>query len=379
MELRNYRSIESARVDLAPFTLIVGPNGSGKSNFADALVFGRDVGIDAVTAIDRRGGIVGLRRWQRTKPCDVTVDIRISEKRGDLDRDYARHQFTIHSGNAGRWSFRRELIEARAGGSLQFEISREGGTVKASESVKFPMPRVRDTTSLMLLVKQLGPFRRRPALARVHRVRLNPDAMRVPQVATENARLDESGTNIATAFRKVANLQQAVVEPMKRIIPGLEDIAVEPIGRHLSLRFMQRQGGGQLAPFSAWEMSEGALRALGILVAARQMLRDELLIIEEPEVNVHPGAARLVFEVLKDASTRGAVLVTTHSPDLLDAARDEEILVCKYEDGVTRIGPLADAQRDVIRDGLFSIAELMRSEPLRIAGESPSGMPGKLP
>ena len=79
----------------------------------------------------------------------------------------------------------------------------------------------------------------------------------------------------------------------------------------------------------------------GILVAAQQMTPDELLIIEEPEVSIHVGAAQLLFDVLKDASRRGAVLVTTHSADLLDAARDEEILVCSYRDGVTKIGPLA--------------------------------------
>jgi type I restriction enzyme M protein len=63
--------------------------------------------------------------------------------------------------------------------------------------------------------------------------------------------------------------------------------------------------------------------------------------------------------------------VTTHSADLLDAARDEEILVCDYRAGLTRIGELAAAQRAVVRDGLFSVAELMRSEPLRIEGQAP--------
>jgi type I restriction enzyme M protein len=55
VELRNYRSIEDVSVDLAPFTVLVGPNGSGKSNFADALVFAREVATDAATAVDKRG------------------------------------------------------------------------------------------------------------------------------------------------------------------------------------------------------------------------------------------------------------------------------------------------------------------------------------
>jgi type I restriction enzyme M protein len=99
------------------------------------------------------------------------------------------------------------------------------------------------------------------------------------------------------------------------------------------------------------------------------MLRDELLIIEEPGVSIHAGAATLLFEVLKSASLKGSVLVTTHSADLLDAARDEEILVCQYLDGITQVGPLATSQRNLVREGLFSLAEIMRAEPLRIEGE----------
>jgi type I restriction enzyme M protein len=71
------------------------------------------------------------------------------------------------------------------------------------------------------------------------------------------------------------------------------------------------------------------------------------------------------------------VLLTTHSADLLDKAKDEEILVCSYREGVTNIGPLARAQRQVVRDGLFSLAELMRSEPLRIEGHEDRALPAR--
>jgi type I restriction enzyme M protein len=120
------------------------------------------------------------------------------------------------------------------------------------------------------------------------------------------------------------------------------------------------------------ELSDGSLRALGILVACRQVQQNSLLIIEEPEVHLHPGATVVLFEALKQASQRGAVLITTHSPELLDAAKDEEILVCDYRSGRTRIGPLDTEQRQIVREGLFSAAELMRTTPLRIEGDAPT-------
>ncbi|WP_437578530.1 N-6 DNA methylase [Sorangium sp. So ce887] len=384
VELRNYRSIAEASVELAPFTVLVGPNGSGKSNFADAIVFARDVATDAATAVERRGGLAGIRRWQPAEENDRTevhVDVRAATSRAALETDYLRHRFTIRAKGDGLWAFRSETIERFVRGApvLWVERTPEGLEVEtasgtrlvSSESAYMPS----ETASAMVFARQLVEFATATALRNVTRIRLDAEAMRKPQVATENTRLDESGNNIAVALRSLdAEGQARVLAAMQQIVPGLLRIAVEAFDRFLLLKFEQRQPGGHVARFSASEMSDGALRALGILVAAQQMTGDELVIIEEPEVAIHVGAAQLLFDVLKDASTRGSLLITTHSADLLDAAREEEILVCSYRDGVTQIGPLSSAQRDVVRQGLFSVAELMRSEPLRIEGEEPASV-----
>ncbi len=379
VELRNYRSIEHVKVDLAPFTLLVGPNGSGKSNFADALVFVRDVATDAETAVERRGGIADIRRWRPTKPADVAIDVRAAPSQAALELSYLRHQFTIHSGREGKWSFRREHVEAKGAPETQFSLKRDQNKLTVDPSSPKDIANISsrsravvlsEKASAMVLARQLTVFSGSGALRKVRRVHLNPEAMRQPQPATENTRLDETGKNIAPAYGSLKpSAKEEVVAAMRKIVPGLSTIDVEPLDRFLLLKFVQHQRGDERATFSASAMSEGALRALGILVAAQQITADELLIIEEPEIAIHVGAAQLLFDVLKRASRRGAVLVTTHSADLLDAAKDEEILVCAYRDGVTKIGPLASEQRAVVKDGLFSVSELMRSEPLRIEGE----------
>jgi type I restriction enzyme M protein len=233
---------------------------------------------------------------------------------------------------------------------------------------------IADTASVMTIARSF-PYvspRLRRGLFGVSRYRLAPDEMRKPQLVSESTRLSEDGTNIATALRVLHedDAFDAVLGPMRKIVPGLRDIRHVPAGRHVMLEFQQEQGGG-IATFTASEISEGALRALGVIVAARQMQKDELLIIEQPEANIHAGAANLIFDVPKQASQRGSVLITTHSPELLDAACDEDIVVCKYEDGVTRLGPLDSGQRELVKAGLFKLAELMRAEPLRIEGDPP--------
>jgi type I restriction enzyme M protein len=366
VEIRNYRSIEHADVKLAPFTLVVGPNGSGKSNFADALVFARDIASDASTAIEKRGGISGVRRWRPSKPTDVAIDLRAAAKENELETDYVRHMFKIHSGAQGSYSFAEEKIEVTSGRRPRVELRRAGDTLQKLNVGKIPS--VQETASAMVVAAQLEGFEPTSALRNVRRYRLSPDEMRQPQLSSERARLEENGANIAVAIRDVrkAGRLEDLIRAMRKIVTGLKDVDVQQVGRYLNLRFKQEQEEGLVADFNATEMSEGALRALGIVVATLQMMPDELLIIEEPEVSIHVGAAAVLFDVLKEASELGAVLVTTHSADLLDAARDEEILVCDYQNGITTIGPLATAQRRVVREGLFSVAELMRSEPLRI-------------
>jgi predicted ATPase len=378
IEIGNFRSIERATVLLAPFSIVVGPNGSGKSNFADALVFARDVALDATTALSNRGGIAGVRRWRPSKPTDVSIDLRAAVSQDALEGSYVRHQFKIHSGKAGDWHFSQEEIEVVHDGEARARWQRRAQKLTG---VAPPGSAPSPTASAMVLARQIKAFAQTSALRNVRRYRLNPDEMRKPQLAAEDTRLSETGDNIAMAVRSIGTGKglKALLEPMRKIVPGLTHIYSEQLGRYIVLRFKQEQGDA-VAEFNATEMSEGALRALGIVVATHQMESDELLIVEEPEVSIHSGAAELLFDLLKEASQRGAVLVTTHSADLLDKAKDEEILVCSYRDGATKIGPLAKQQREVVRQGLFSLAELMRSEPLRIEGdEQAANRPRKPP
>ena len=88
--------------------------------------------------------------------------------------------------------------------------------------------------------------------------------------------------------------------------------------------------------------------------------------IEEPESALHPAAARVLTEVLIEASERVQVVVTSHSADLLD--RDtiplESILAVIAEDGETRLAQLDGTGRTMLRDHLFTAGELLRLDQL---------------
>jgi predicted ATPase len=143
------------------------------------------------------------------------------------------------------------------------------------------------------------------------------------------------------------------------------------VGPKETLEFRQQVRGAQHPwRFLAGNMSDGTLRALGVLVALFQgngSTGRRLIGIEEPEIALHPAAAGILTDALRDASEQAQILVTSHSPDLLDndAIPAESILAVLSEHGETRVGPLDEAGRSVLRDHLYTAGELLRMDQLR--------------
>jgi hypothetical protein len=88
--------------------------------------------------------------------------------------------------------------------------------------------------------------------------------------------------------------------------------------------------------------------------------------IEEPEHALHPGAASVLRDALRVAATQRQVLATSHSPDLLDdrAIVPESIVSVVSAGGETKAGPVNEASRGALRDGLFTVGELLRIDQL---------------
>lgn len=92
-----------------------------------------------------------------------------------------------------------------------------------------------------------------------------------------------------------------------------------------------------------------------------------VLVIEEPEATIHPGALGAIINLLRHASRHMQVIVTTYSPEVLDAdwLLDENLRIVTWDEGATRILPLATGTQEALREHLMSAGELLRSNALR--------------
>lgn len=146
---------------------------------------------------------------------------------------------------------------------------------------------------------------------------------------------------------------------------GIDDLEVSQLGSHLAVAFRHGKEGRRERWFDASQESDGTLRCAGILTALLQLPPLTLIGVEEPELTVHPGAIPVLYDFFRQASRKSQILLTTHSPALLDLLKVEEIRVVERKEGVTQIVPLAADQRDAIKQSLFTAGELMRAEGLR--------------
>jgi predicted ATPase len=105
-----------------------------------------------------------------------------------------------------------------------------------------------------------------------------------------------------------------------------------------------------------------------MLTALFQEPAPSLIGFEEPELAVHPGALPILYDYLVEASERSQIVITTHSPELMDLFDIDCIRVVERRNGVTTVAPVEERQRELVRKRLFSTSELLYAEGLRPEG-----------
>jgi predicted ATPase len=363
VRIRHFKSIARCDVTLSPLTLLVGPNGAGKSNFLDALCFVRDGLRESLEyAVRNRGGIQEVRRRSGGHPTHLAL--RLEFKLGNAFGHYA---FELGAQEKGGFKVAREQCELHDGGRLSFFDVLEG-TLRRSSLVPAP-PATRDR---LYLVNAAGVPAFRPlydALSTMGFYNLNPRVMGDLQEPDEGALLDKFGRNLASVIARMERddpqTKARITEYLRRVAPSVHAFDFKALGPKHSLEFRQDVTGQKNAwRFHAAAMSDGTLRALGVLTAVFQGKGQSvpLVGIEEPETALHPAAAGVLLDSLREASLTTQVIVTTHSGDLLDREDidPEAIRAVVNENGNTVIGEVDDSARHTLKDSLFTAGELLR-------------------
>lgn len=378
VSLRNYKSIARCQVNMQPLTLLVVPNGAGKSNFLDSL---RLVAESLRTSLEHslrdRGGIKEVRRKSRGHPTHfgIRLDLVIP---GGTPASYA---FQVGALPNGAFRVQREECHVvRRGGDLELGLGAksfkdffvvENGTLR--DSVPKATAKVEPDRLYLTSVSALPEFRPiYDGLSRMGFYNLNPDRIRELQPPDAGELLARDGSNISSVLHRLESTEPDTVRRIEKylaaVVPGIESVEPRHLGPKETLAFRQRVAGDENPwDFFAANMSDGTLRSLGVLVAAFQVTNGHqraipLVGIEEPELAIHPGAAAALLGALREASARTQVVLTTHSPDILDdpGIEPDSILSVTSRTGETQIAQVDSATRRSISERLYTAGELLR-------------------
>ncbi len=197
------------------------------------------------------------------------------------------------------------------------------------------MPKLADGESLL---KRFAP----ETFERWHFLMLNPETMgqSMPQgLAKSEVRLAKDGSNIAEYLHEFLTLDKAaygeLVDAIRCVLPyakDLQPVLATELGRAFYLRLSE-----QNFDVPGWLLSTGTLRIVALLACLRHPKPPPLLVVEEIENGLDPRTLNLLVEEIRTAAAAGTtqVIVTTHSPYLLDLLDLSHIVIVERRDGET--------------------------------------------
>lgn len=374
LTLRNFRSIRNETVTFANPLFLVGRNGSGKSNLVSALAFLSECMTTPLqSVIEQWGGPERLCHRYTSRDLTLRADVQLDTER----RHLGSYSFTL------RVTDDMSLVVAHEQGRLAWEngaywFNRSENAFSTNLAGVQP-----DLDAQSLVMPVLGGVQvLRPLYQPLRSLRLyqiKPELIGGIQEQSSSPYLKPDGSNSNSVLLRMANRDNGMVERvpgtlsrvrdlLQSVVPGVS-LEVPEFVRGQSSLFIEQDWPGIKAVFEAGSMSSGTLSTLGLIVAALQEPAPALIAIEEPELNIHPGALDAIGDIINVAAQRTQVVVTTHSPDLIDAKwiKADNLRVVEWANGETRISELGLAPVKALRQHLMGAGELMRANALDAA------------
>ena len=345
---------DAESVTLGSLNVLIGPNGSGKSNFLEALSL-LQAAPDQITRPIRDGG--GVRDWLHKSTAsgplkDARIEALIVSPGNPKDLRYglAFHEtggrFEIsdeflenEASDPGksqpyffyRWNNGRPVLNTSALNLGQRKLSRE--SIKPDQSI---LAQKRDADlypELTWMADQLRAMRlyREWTFGRYAAPRL-PQKTDLP-----NDKLEQDSSNLGLVINRLRMnvvARKQLIEALRVVYDGIEDVDVRVEGGTAQVFLIETNG---IMP--ATRLSDGTLRYLSLLALLCDPTPPPLIVIEEPELGLHPDVLPTLARLLVEASARTQLVVTTHAPALVDALSEtpESVLVCERGPQGTRI------------------------------------------
>ena len=362
--IRGFKSIASIeKLALGAINLVVGPNGSGKSNFIGVFSF-----LHAIREGHLRDYVIQAGGADKVLHFGSKVTPKLE----------------IHISFQGE----RNQYEITLGATADDQLYPQSEKVHFWDKAKYPdegtwevlqAKGIEAGISNPKLGSGIGRYVRghldRWRLYHFHDTSANSPMKRTADL-NDNDYLRPDGSNLPAFLyflrKKHAESYSLIRRAVQRVAPFFDDFHLRPQKLNAGKILLEWRHKGTEAYFSASSLSDGTLRFIGLATLFLQphSLRPSVILVDEPELGLHPYAITLLASLVKQASIRTQVILSTQSPLLLDHFQPEDVLIADRVDGSTQLTRLESARLETWLER-YSLGQLWEKNELggRPAGE----------
>ena len=367
IELFNWKNFHRCEVGVQERCFVVGANAAGKSNFIDALRFLRDVakqGGGLQTAVRLRGGITKIRCLAAREQSNVKLAIELSES--DSRELCWHYELNFKHTGGGIRENQVKIVSEKvfSGREQRYVLDRSAETLgEDEETLKYTYLEQPNANKDFRVIQQF--------LQNVEYLNV------VPQMVRESASSSYSGDKEdyygRNFLKRLALLNdntrrsyfRKINEFLKLAVPQLEELSFvkDEIGvPHLEARYVHWRTRGSKQ--QEMQFSDGTLRLIGFLFALIDS--NGVLLLEEPEINLHPGIVaqfpEFIAKIQRVKKGGRQVFITTHSYDILsnEGIAPEEVLLLTNSPEGTEVEVLSNVEKakNILAAG-FSMADVV--------------------
>jgi len=375
IRVQNFKSIVDVSVNLSQVTVLVGKSGTGKSNFVHSVRLLRDV----LSSPQRANAY--QQNWAQLQPATVqnaSMQFDVVFSIAGVEDEFT---YQLALGAGGPMSVPH--VESLAfGQKCLFHQASDPRRGPASKWVVEPK---------LLPVPPAGPIAlgRLPSISEaviaftaltsgIGCYAFADNVLCGGQKPSQSiSGLDDGAANYLGALKEIVsnlqdlNVRKSIVGALQRVNPSVSSVELNDIVQPSHV-VVGHRFNDKTVPLILSQESDGFRRFYAHLLALYQRPPKQTLIFEHPEDGIHPGALSLLAEEFKATpqNGRGQVILTTHSPTLLDQFDVDQIRVVELDGFATRIGCVSSEQREAVRDKLLDAGELLTVDPARIQQEA---------
>lgn len=360
LDIAGFKSIRKMDepLSLGELNVLIGANGSGKTNLFSFLKMLNEASSERLQLYIAKHGYASAILYRGpvvTRQIVASVEFQVPAL-GDTKVVLPRYQFQL-----GHVPFNDSLVFVSEG--VEY-IDQDGGA-------KFPSlcTEPRKESSLNRRPRnEIALWQKRAILANLESWRpyhfsatLPESQIRLTCDVNDNRFLREDGGNLAALLYLFRHQDESsyrrIRDTVRLVAPFLDDFELEPDRHNRSLIRLNWRETGSDAFMSAAQLSDGTLRFICLATLLSQTQLPELIVIDEPELGLHPAAINILGGMLRSAATRTQIFVSTQSVTLVDNFEPEDIIVVDRKDDQSVFRRLdSEKLADWLED--YSIGEL---------------------